>query len=1022
MAEAKEEQIMSEPLLNYIVYTTPDPLQASPQTGDPSLAALTIVVSNSKGRAACCRSLEFVFIEGTNARDFFADSTGINATVPTGWSLTQSGAVFTAKPVTPEDGEIGADGVVFILSDIKVNQEPGATEMTVVEETSSGVGTLPIPLAKFPAQFTVGDLVATPDTVAQGGSTVLTWSGASGATYELHYTDAQGELVSITHPVGDPTDPLPATGSYEIDNLQANTTFYLSVTISIPGEDKPLKVERTFPVTVQIPPVHIVGFTAEVQYDFDDSSSSPTGVYALLSWDVTSASQVLLNGNVVEENSARVPISGDTTFTLGATGSPETVYKTIRVSGSQVTAQVSIPQAGWVMAMVNSPGAPYTFNWSVDWETGETAGTATSSEEVPELPPGHTQEFLWQVSMDQPPPNGGITAARCTITYPNDASAALDSQSLRSRGKPMADLMEEPRAGAPLLTYAVRTTPDPLQASPQTGDPSLAALTIVVSNSTRQYINCQSISFGFLQGTNARDFFADSTGISTVAPPGWNITQTGSTFTARPKTPQDGQIGPGSLVFMLFNLKVNQQTGTTPLNITEVTTTSSGSTGTGTQTVNLAKFPAQFFVSSLQANPVNVALGDSSTLVWSGTSGATYVIQYQDADGNIVTIAHPKGQPDQPLPSTGSYTVSNLQVNPTVFTLVVTMQVAGSDSPLQVQRQTVVAVSQLTVNFEARPTTVPANGVTKLSWRTTQATSCTLDPGDIKVPTNGQQYVLVTTGSDTQTYTLTVNGNAGLSKQAQIIVSVDRTIGPTNTMSTVGTPGQPGQSQGLSYYPITGGNAGKGQPGVPITRNCTLDPSSKPSRVWLIDASGGTGGTGGTGSHSTIGEEWGTGGNGGNGGQGGDGGAVTLIFDQTSDTPAGFIVVSRAGKGGAPGAGGEGAPPGSQGSAGADGKPGQIILKANPAVQVSQPSGTSIEVSFDAMQGTYTLNWSVDWVTGEATGTAKNSMIVTSDGGRETVAWDNVPMDMPPPYGRIISATCTIEGFPDGPLIIQWPQ
>src|SRR5215210_8892610 len=120
----EDTQAVSAPLLNYIVYTTPDPLQASPQTGDPSLATLTIVVSNSKAQAVDCQSIEFSFLEGTNARDFFSDSTGIGTSAPTGWSLTQSGSVFTAKPGTAQDGEIGPDGVVFILSNIQVNDQP----------------------------------------------------------------------------------------------------------------------------------------------------------------------------------------------------------------------------------------------------------------------------------------------------------------------------------------------------------------------------------------------------------------------------------------------------------------------------------------------------------------------------------------------------------------------------------------------------------------------------------------------------------------------------------------------------------------------------------------------------------------------------------------------------------------------------------------------------------------------------------------------------------------------------------
>ncbi|HEY0319610.1 MAG TPA: hypothetical protein VGC66_01435 [Pyrinomonadaceae bacterium] len=468
-----------------------------------------------------------------------------------------------------------------------------------------------------------------------------------------------------------------------------------------------------------------------------------------------------------------------------------------------------------------------------------------------------------------------------------------------------------------LLTYAVLTTPDPLQASPQTGDPSLATLMIVVSNNTHQLIDCQSLSFSFLQGTDAKDFFSDSTGIGTSAPAGWSITQDGALFTATPDTSADGKVGAAGLTFVLTNIKVNEQPGTTNMTITEVT-----SSNTGTLSYPLAKFPPQFFVGQLQANPVNVVEGASTTLSWSGSSGANYEIQYQDVDGNTVTIAHPKNEPDQPLPSTGSYTVDDLQADPTVFTLIVTLQVDGESSSLQVQRQFVVAVSQLTLNFQAMPTTVGMNGVTQLIWQTTRATSCILDPGNQSVPTNGQQYVLIQT--DSIAYTLTAYGNAGLSKQAQITVSVDPTIVPTDIINAVGANGMPGEPgpQGASGYPGgDGSNGGDGVSGNDFTRNCTLDQSSKPATVWLIEASGGAGGPGGTGGNGDGG------GSGGNGGNGGDGGTITLIFDPEADTPAGYIVVSNGGSRGAKGQGGAGNPPGNPGNPGNPGKPGQIILK-----------------------------------------------------------------------------------------------
>ncbi|HKS27369.1 MAG TPA: tail fiber protein [Pyrinomonadaceae bacterium] len=248
---------MSETLLSYAIYTTPNPLQASPKTGDAPPAMLQIVVSNPKGHLVNCKSIRFSFLKGTNARDFFADSTGIETSAPTGWKLTQSGSIFTAKPVTAKDGDIGPASLTFIISNIPVNTEPGTTHLSITEETASHLGTLDYALAKFPEQFKVSNFTAEPQVINPGDSTTLSWSGTSGATYTLEYLDKDDNTVTITHVRGDPDQPLPSTGSYTVEDIERDTTFfYLIVTMVVPGQDQPIKAMRVFPVIAKpLPPV-----------------------------------------------------------------------------------------------------------------------------------------------------------------------------------------------------------------------------------------------------------------------------------------------------------------------------------------------------------------------------------------------------------------------------------------------------------------------------------------------------------------------------------------------------------------------------------------------------------------------------------------------------------------------------------------------------------------------------------------------------------------------------------------------
>jgi hypothetical protein len=89
---------MSETLLDYAINPTPYPIQASPSTGNPNLASLTLVVSNSKGHIITCSKIALSFRIGGNAEDFCSDATGISSSPQTGWSVKQQGGLFTFTP------------------------------------------------------------------------------------------------------------------------------------------------------------------------------------------------------------------------------------------------------------------------------------------------------------------------------------------------------------------------------------------------------------------------------------------------------------------------------------------------------------------------------------------------------------------------------------------------------------------------------------------------------------------------------------------------------------------------------------------------------------------------------------------------------------------------------------------------------------------------------------------------------------------------------------------------------------
>lgn len=255
-----------------------------------------------------------------------------------------------------------------------------------------------------------------------------------------------------------------------------------------------------------------------------------------------------------------------------------------------------------------------------------------------------------------------------------------------------------------LLNYAINHIPDPIQASPGTGDASTAILELAVSNSTGDVIVCNSITLSYLIGTNAEDFSSDASGTSTTFPPDWNVkSPSGGIYVFTPLTKEAGQIAGQGLSFVVSGIKVNQEPGPFTVTITEDASDPDALPVQVEQLrykyFELSKFPALFAVGALIADPSIVNRGESTLLKWSGSGSsgnytATYEIQYVDGDGNKVTIQHPKGHPDQPLPPVGSYTIEDLANNPTIFYLNVQVQVAGEPHPLFFQRQAAVTVIQ----------------------------------------------------------------------------------------------------------------------------------------------------------------------------------------------------------------------------------------------------------------------------------------------------------------------------------------
>jgi hypothetical protein len=461
-----------------------------------------------------------------------------------------------------------------------------------------------------------------------------------------------------------------------------------------------------------------------------------------------------------------------------------------------------------------------------------------------------------------------------------------------------------------LLSYVMFTSPDPLQASATN-----AILTLVVSNPGAQLVTVTRLVVTLPVGTNAKDLTADATGVQIGVSAGWQASNAAGSITLTPSGAA-GQVGAAGLSFTFASVDVNAQVGLCTVTIDETASSPSQPAGDRTASIGLPKFPAQFQVGDLQANPLDVPAGGSTTLMWTGTQ-ATYTLQYQPAD---------EGTPvSQTVGNTGPYPVSNLtRTGQVTFTLLVQVPVPGLDTPLAVERQVSVSVETLSLAVQAEPPAVGVNGLTRLGWQTRNAASCVLSVAPDAagasgaVDLGGPLYFVLT---QTTSFTLTATDASGNELEEQRTVVVDPAIVPNAPGHTViGTTGEAGAMGSFSGPGGTGGTGGDG-----VFRATLPPPGFNAANVVPITVTGGTGGEGGPGMSSSI---WLN--PNGPGGVGGTGGStvIDLAFDPAAGPPAQYIVTAAAGAGGPGGWGGGGSgAPLTQGASGATGTVGPIRFR-----------------------------------------------------------------------------------------------
>jgi hypothetical protein len=264
--------------LDYAAGTRPFPLQASPSTGNLDACVLTVTASNPAAEPdanpVTVEGVQITLPLGEGGSALTTQPTDVQPVGPPGWTLVTGTDPGVFAFVPPSGSAVVTDdSLVFTLSEVYVNRQPGDVEGLQVAEGQGGCQppdcpTTNLALTKFPYGWGAVDFWVDPPDISAGASTTLNWSGPQGGTYEIEYGTRSG-VVNIP-PVGG--TPLASQGTYPGQGQpplipSATTVFTLTVTETSSGSNYTAQDQKT--VTVQEGPPTIESFTGQVAYAGD---------------------------------------------------------------------------------------------------------------------------------------------------------------------------------------------------------------------------------------------------------------------------------------------------------------------------------------------------------------------------------------------------------------------------------------------------------------------------------------------------------------------------------------------------------------------------------------------------------------------------------------------------------------------------------------------------------------------------------------------------------------------------------
>ncbi|MFC9740645.1 hypothetical protein ACFVKC_22300 [Streptomyces noursei] len=186
------------------------------------------------------------------------------------------------------------------------------------------------------------------------------------------------------------------------------------------------------------------------------------------------------------------------------------------------------------------------------------------------------------------------------------------------------------------IDWSIDTVPDPVTVSPASGSVELADIILVGSRSIPGEIQVSQIDVDIDHGNEAWHLALDLGGIQASNNLGWTHTVSGNRITFKPTSGHAVIDNERGITLQVNKLRISRKVGTGAVIIgTKWRANESSGWRTDEAVKAVGKFPPGFYLDNFKADPLIIENGDSVTLTWDRSSGATQTLLYENAEIDV---------------------------------------------------------------------------------------------------------------------------------------------------------------------------------------------------------------------------------------------------------------------------------------------------------------------------------------------------------------------------------------------------